>query len=188
MEYPEIDSTGELVCLRTGSDPERLAQSVAAGNSLLSTPAPDAPSWWDGTSWRAKPARPSSAHEWDIGAKFWRDSRSLQDARISRNGAMKAAMDSASSAQITVAGLTYDADPAAMAAMLQEVQLASLTPTAAINWTLANNVVRSHTLAQLRTVAQAIRTRNTANRAKYEARRAAISAALSIAAVDAVAW
>lgn len=188
MEYPEIDATGELVCIRTGSDYQKLLAAVAPGGALLVEQPPSVPSWWTGTQWMAKPPAPSAWHAWSPIAKTWTDPRTLDAAKTHKSAEMKAACDAAGLATITVAGYTYDADPDSLAAMAQEVQLGASTPTALIAWTLANNIVRSHTLTQLRNVALAIRTRNTANRARYEARRATITAATTHAAVAAVAW
>lgn len=188
MFYPEIDETGEHIADRSGSNYGLMLRDVAPGNSLLIELPPEVPSWWDGTRWVAKPARPSLQHTWDRVGKSWTDPRTLAQLKTDKAGEMRDALQRAGTAPITVAGFVYDADSAAMAAIAQEVQLGALTPTALINWTLANNTVRPHTLSQLRSVALAIRTRNTADRARYEARRATIAAAATPAAVAAVVW
>lgn len=83
MDYPEIDSNGEIVCLRTGSNYEAMLHSVPDGHSLLIVPAPSAPSWWSETAltWIAKPARPSDQHDWDPLKKTWCDRRTAEELR-----------------------------------------------------------------------------------------------------------
>lgn len=97
MQYPEIDSSGELVCTRSGSDYAMMLQSVGAGNSLLIVTAPEVPSWWDekALAWVAKPAKPSATHEWDRAAKAWRDPRTPDQIAADRLTAVRRARDSA---------------------------------------------------------------------------------------------
>jgi hypothetical protein len=190
QQYPEINALGELVCLRSDSNYSRMLASIAPGNSLLIDMPPAVPSYWDEALqvWVKKPEQPSPRHTWRAQTRAWTDDRSLDEAKADKIAEMRIERDRADAAQINIGGYSYDAHPAAMAAICQELQLAALTPTAVIQWTLANNLVQSHTLPQLRAVAVAIRARNTASRARYEARRASISTATTADAVSLLVW
>lgn len=188
MYYPEIDATGEHIANRSGSNYALLLQSLTPGNSLLTVAPPSVPSWWNGSGWAAKPAKPSDEHTWDATTKAWRDGRTLAGLKAAKAEQMRAAYGAAISAKLAVGGYIYDATADSLDAIAQEVQLGALTPTALIHWTLANNTVRAHTHAQLQAVAVAIRNRNTQARARYEARRSSVGSATTAAAVNAIVW
>jgi hypothetical protein len=98
LNFPEIDSTGELVCIRSGSNYALMVNSVAAGNALLIEPPPDVASWWDSAAlkWVVKPPQPDQHHEWDRLQKAWRDPRTVEQIesqqmavlRLQRNAAL----------------------------------------------------------------------------------------------------
>lgn len=97
MQYPEIDSRGELTCLRSGSNYELMVQSVAAGNSLLIVEPPAKPSWWDSAAlaWVAKPDRPSAFHVWDAAGKSWVDPRNAAEVDAQQMASLRQRRDAA---------------------------------------------------------------------------------------------
>ncbi|WP_409050123.1 phage tail assembly chaperone [Sphaerotilus sp.] len=91
MDFPEVDPSGEIICLRSGSSYERLLQSVAPGNALLIVPAPSVDAWWDSGAleWVLKPPRPVGLQEWDPVSKAWHDPRTADEIQADALAALR---------------------------------------------------------------------------------------------------
>ena len=122
------------------------------------------------------------------GALYWHDTRTLAEAQALRIAAMREARDAVLNGTFTWDGSTFDADQVSQTRLLGAVVAAlepGFDPTL---WRLADNTWRELTATQLRAVYQALQQHVRACFTQFGQREAAINAATTVAAVDAVTW
>lgn len=191
MYFPEIDETGELVCLRSGSNPALMLSSVGAGNSLLIVEPPSEPSWWDAQAlaWVTKPAQPSPWCEWNRAAKAWADPRTLAELRAARWAEIKLARAAAEAAPLAVDGRVFDADADSQRRIAGAVQLAVIAPAGwSLDWTLADNTTATLTAAEVIAVGVALGQQVSAVHAVARLLRTQIESAEDAPEINAITW
>lgn len=140
----------------------------------------------------AKAVRPANPARWSNAEMRWIDMRSLADAKSDRWRELKAARDAAEFGPFTWDGSTFDGDSASQSRIQGAAQLAMLAEAAgqglAIDWTLADNTVRTLGAADLIAVGVAMGEHIAAAHAIGRALRQQIEEAATFDAVAAVAW
>lgn len=148
---------------------------------------------YDATQAAAKADRPAyrQAH-WDNSTMAWVDDRTLDQLKASRWGVMLAARSADEFGPFVWDGSTFDGDERSQARIQSAVLLALLaaqTDTSfSIDWTLADNSVRTLTGANMIAVGQAMSVHVAAAHAAGRTKRTEIMAAANAADVDAVTW
>jgi hypothetical protein len=139
-----------------------------------------------------KPPCPSEHHRFDYATKQWTDPRTLQDHQSAKWLSIKQARDTAEFGGFTWAGSTFDSSPQAVQRISGAVQMAMLAQAAGqafgIDWTLADNTVRTLSGADMIAVGLALGQHVAACHVKARALRAQIEAAATVAQVEAVGW
>jgi len=141
---------------------------------------------------RKIPDRPNAVSTFDRISQQWVDQRILADVRITQWTAIKAARDAAlQQALITPYG-TFDCNAQAQAniinALLLLQNLAALGTPGSVNFTLADNTTIPLNVAQMVQVGLLLGAQTEAAYDKGVAKRAAINAASTVAAVEAITW
>ena len=132
---------------------------------------------------------PGPHHVFDFAAKQWVDPRSLLQLKADQWVAIKAARDAAEFGGFTWDGSTFDSDLTSQSRIQGAVQLAGLDPANfSLDWTLADNSVRTLSAAQMTAVGAALGVHVAAQHALGRTLRSQIEAATTAAEVDAVAW
>lgn len=102
------------------------------------------------------PARPSPKHQFDWGTHTWVDPRTLADLRAAKWEAIKLARAQAEFGGFVWDGDTFDSDRMSQSRIQGAAQLAQLVPEFTIDWTLADNSVRTLSAADMVAVGTAM--------------------------------
>lgn len=137
---------------------------------------------------RHKGDRPSNAHIFDYTTKQWVDPRSLEDHKSAQWALIKAARNEAEFGGFTWDGSIFDSDQVSQARIQGAVLLAANNPDFVIDWTLADNTVRSLTADDLITISQALGEHVALQHSRARDARALIDQATSISEVQAVSF
>lgn len=134
-------------------------------------------------------APPSDWAAFNIDTGQWVDPRPITKRKTDRWATIKAERQRREYAGFTWDGSTFDSDPISQSRIQGAVQLASLDPaTFSIDWTLADNTVRTLSGANMVAVGTALAQHVTALHITTRGLRAQIEAATTAAEVDAVVW
>lgn len=137
----------------------------------------------------AFPEQPSPQHVFDWDSHAWVDPRSLADLKAEKWVAIKAARDAAEFGGFTWDGSVFDSDLISQSRIQGATQLAGLAPmTFSLDWTLADNSVRTLNAMQMIAVGEALGAHVATQHSIGRSLRAAIEAATSAAELDAIAW
>lgn len=141
---------------------------------------------------REMPARPSPEHTWDYASQAWVDARTLDAVKAQRWAQIKAQRDAVEFGGFTWSGDEFDSDAESQARIMGAVQMALIAAQAeqpfAIDWTLADNTVRSMSAADIVSAGLALGEHVAAAHGVARTLRAAIDACTTAAEVEAVAW
>lgn len=204
MDYAIIDSTGELRLVLTAAGPTLDARGNKVYPDLvaLNTPAgctwmEGAPAfevgWWDGTVWRERPAAPQPWSQWDAATKTWIDARTLGEAKAQQWVVVSAGRDATIFGTLTWNGSVFQIDNDSQQRIQGAVMLAQLAQGAGLNgwtidWTLADNTVRTLSIADMVAVGLALGSFVQANWNKATTLRAQIEAAQTVDQAAAIVW
>lgn len=143
----------------------------------------------DNGAFVAFPAQPSPQHVFDWDSHAWIDPRSLADLKAEKWVAIKAARNAAEFGGFTWDGSVFDSDLISQSRIQGATQLAGLAPmTFSLDWTLADNSVRTLNAMQMIAVGEALGAHVATQHSIGRSLRAAIEAATSAAELDAIAW
>ena len=151
----------------------------------------DMPAPWllipDSFSWAA---RPSAQHKpmYAAGVVSWTDARTLAQARAAHITAMRDARDAQINGTFTWDGSQFDADQVSQTRLLGAVVAASSSNFEPVTWRLADNTWRELSAANVAAVYTALQLHVRSHFVTFAAREAAINAATTVSAVDAVTW
>ena len=122
------------------------------------------------------------------GALYWHDTRTLAQTRLDRIAAMRAAREAAIASPFTWDGSSFDADQVSQTRLLG-VFIASQAPAwPGQLWRLANNDWRLLDASDMADVWAALQAHLAEHFTTFATREAAINAAATLAAVDAITW
>lgn len=185
-----VDGYGEILRTLLGSA-GNLPANVRHGEALVlrDPPAPNA--WWDFECecWNVPDPRPSTDHVWDPQAKYWRDTRQLDDVKAARWEAIKRSRDSEETDVFTWRGLKVDADKERVNGAVTRALLAKIQgqPYADV-WTLADNSTIPVTAEDVIDMGRTLGDHVAACHAKARALRELINNATTIEQVEAINW
>ena len=103
-----------------------------------------------------KAERPSQNHRFDYATKEWIDPRSLQDLKDARWAEVRRERDSAEFGGFTWDGSRFDSDALSQQRITGAVTLAMMNSAYLVDWTLADNTVRSLNAADMIAVGVAL--------------------------------
>lgn len=186
--FSAVDSNGQVLYRGDGDDPGVLAVD---GVAVVYALPPSDRHYWAG-AWVDMGTAPSPVHTWDWTTHQWVDARTLSAAKETRWEAMKAARDAAEFGGFTWDGSDFDSGPMSQSRIQGAALMATLAAQAgqpfSIDWTLADNTVRTLSGADMIAAGQAMALHIEAQHETGRAVRAAIMAATTLAEVDAVQW
>ena len=136
----------------------------------------------------ALPPQPSEHHVFNYTTKQWDDPRTLADLKAAQWELIKQARSNAEYAGFTWDGSVFDSDAISQNRITGAVTLAQLSPGFTIDWTLADNTVRTLNQADMIAVGVALGQHVQTQFTKAQALRVAIEAATTPEDVAAVVW
>lgn len=132
--------------------------------------------------------KPSFFHQWDWLQLRWIDGRDLQNLKDCQWQSIKAARTDNEYAGFTWDGSTFDSDAISQQRITGAVTLAQMSPEFVIDWTLADNTVRTLIREEMVAVGIALGVHVQTQFAKAQALRVAIEAATTQTEIEAVVW
>ena len=135
---------------------------------------------------RHKGDRPSEAHVFDYSTKTWVDPRTLDEHKTAQWALIKAARNEAEFGGFTWDGSVFDSDQVSQARIQGAVLLASSSPDFVVDWTLADNTVRSLTADDLSAISQALGEHVSLQHSRARNARALLDQATTLSEVQAV--
>jgi hypothetical protein len=136
----------------------------------------------------AKPPQPSLHHTFSYATKQWEDPRTLADLKAAQWAQVKQARSQAEYAGFTWDGSVFDSDAISQQRISGAVTLAQMSPDFVIDWTLADNRVRTLVRAEMVAVGIALGMHVQAQFSKAQGLRLQIEAASTPEQVAAVVW
>lgn len=134
------------------------------------------------------PPRPSEHHTFDWSTHTWVDPRTLADLKNAKWEEIKHERNRVEFGGFEWDGSWFDSDRLSQSRIQGAAQLAQLTPDFSIDWTLADNSVRTLDAEQMVAVGLALGLHVNAAHAHARAIRAQIEAATTAEAVNAITW
>ena len=134
------------------------------------------------------PNKPSTHHKFDYPTKTWVDPRSLEDHKTAQWALIKAARSEAEFGGFTWDGSIFDSDQVSQARIQGAVLLATSDPDFVVDWTLADNTVRSLTADDLIAISQALGEHISLQHSRARDARALLDQATSISEVQSISF
>ncbi len=135
------------------------------------------------------PPKPNKFCVYDYDANIWVDPRTIQNFKDAKWVEIKAARSAAEYGGFAWDGSTFDSDAASQQRIIGASQLASLNPSAfEIDWTLADNTVRTLSAADMQAVGVALGQHVNGQYVHARTLREQIEAAATKEEVDAISW
>jgi hypothetical protein len=149
-------TTGEVLYSGTADVPSALESPIVG---IVEEICP-ANSYRDSSSWVSMPSQPSKNHEWNWQSKSWVDTRTLDDLKENKWESLRAKRNAAESGGFTWDGSTFDSDPVSQG-KIQGAALAALIALSrgrpfSVDWTLANNSIRTLSAEEMIDVGEAM--------------------------------
>ena len=148
--------------------------------------------YWDGASFVSIPPKPGAIYVWDWVAKQWLDPRTIANLKSEQWTAIKSQRSALEFGGFTWDGSAFDSDPQAQARIQGGVQLATIAASQSqpfsIDWTLADNTVRTLSGADMIAVGMTLAGHVQTVHAIARTLRLQIEAATTLAEVEAVVW
>ena len=131
---------------------------------------------------------PNTFYRYDLELGAWVDPRPLHELQAEKWAEIKRNRDTAEFGGFTWDDSQFDSDAISQSRIQGAIQLSAMVPGFTIDWTLANNTVRTMNAADLANVAAALGMHVAAQHDKARTLRSQIEAATTVAEVDAVTW
>ena len=144
--------------------------------------------WLDANGHHELPPKPGSSHVFNYTTKQWEDPRTLADLKAAQWNLIKQARSNAEYAGFTWDGSVFDSDAISQNRITGAVTLAQLSPGFTIDWTLADNTVRTLNQADMIATGVALGAHVQTQFAKAQGLRLQIDAASTPGQVAAVVW
>ncbi len=136
----------------------------------------------------SKGVKPSPHHIFDYENKQWVDPRTLQDFKSAKWEEIKLAKDAAEFGGFDWNGSRFDSDAISQSRIQLYVQLAAMSPAFFIDWTLADNSVRTLDAAGMAAVGAALGAHVSAQHMLARGLRMQIDAATSSTQLENINW
>ena len=147
-------ATGRVVSSGTTQLPQSLVSDTL--DVLVGAQARPGASYVDAGCVVEIPVKPSVHHVFDWAAKAWLDPRSLQDFKVARWVEVRRERDVAEFGGFSWDGSRFDSDALSQQRITAAVTLAMMNSAFSIDWTLADNTVRTLTAADMIAVGVAL--------------------------------
>ena len=192
IQFTCVDSTtGQIHFQGSADDPSVLA---TPGVSVIGSLAPSN-TYWNGSAWTAIPPNPNPVYTWDWPSHTWLDARTLAQVQAAQIAMLNAAYQNAIVQPVSYTSKggvtkTFQADPQSQQNLAYELATytaAAATPTG-YYWVAADNTQVPFTFADLQGLAAAMGAPGFPAFAHLQTQKAAVAAAATIAAVQAVVW
>ena len=134
------------------------------------------------------PNKPSTHHKFDYSTKTWVDPRSLEDHKSAQWALIKAARSEAEFGGLAWDGSIFDSDQVSQARIQGAVLLATNNPNFVVDWTLADNTVRSLTTDDLNAISQALGEHVTLQHSRARDARALLDQATTLSEVQSISF
>lgn len=131
---------------------------------------------------------PFDGAQYHVPSKRWVDARTIGQAKAEKWQKIKAARDDAEFGGFDWDGSRFDSNQKSQARILGAVQMAALAQDYSVDWTLADNTVRTLSASDLSEVGIALAAHVAAQHAKARAMRQRIDAAATIEQLKLIAW
>lgn len=131
---------------------------------------------------------PSTYHTFNYSTHLWEDLRSIEQVRLSKWEEIKKVRTNIEYGGFDWDGSTFDSDPTSVQRISGSVLLAQLNPSYTVDWTLADNTVRTLSAADLLQVAMSLGSHVQSCFVHGQALRDLINNATTIAEVEAITW
>ena len=189
MRYCIYDTTGRI--LKFGVAPDEVLPMLEQEGSVLDIGdafCDDVVQYVEDGELVAMPPRPGPTFIFDYALKQWVDPRTLDQIKAAKWELIKAARDAAEFGSFVWDGSEFDADALSQQRIIGAAQLAEINPAFEIDWTLADNSVRTLNAAQMKSVGTALGAHVNAQHVKARGLRTQIENATTRAEVEAVTW
>lgn len=182
-----INANGEPLRWGNCSDKDVAIQASKAGESVIAELPPSPNHFRKGSQWVDRGPKPAMS-TWDAQQEVWVDTRTLAKARADRIDAMRAARDAMLYGGFTWDGSPFDSDERTQS-VISGMAFAATQP----DWIdeyfrLADNTWRLLDATDMLAVWAAMKAHIRAAFGQFATREAAINAAATVAAVDAITW
>ena len=181
-------ATGQVLSRGIASDPSALETDEVRVFEGIQAPETV---YFDTPLWRDIPPRPSPHHTWAWDSKTWA-APALDTLRAAQWKAIKIARSAFEFGGFTWDGSAFDSDSKSQSRIMGAAQLATLAQLAgepfAIDWTLADNAVRSLSAADMLAVGRAMGVHIATAHATGRVLRAALEDATTPEAIAAISW
>lgn len=134
------------------------------------------------------PFRPNANCRFNWQSKTWEDPRTLADLKAQQWTQIKQSRSAAEYAGFTWDGSTFDSDAISQQRITGAVTMAQLNPAFEIDWTLADNTIRTLSAPDMISVGLALGVHVATVFAKGQALRAQIEAAATREEVESIVW
>ena len=190
IKFITYKASGEIT--GSGSCPGAMLELQSRPNEGVLVMQSDA-SWADNYVSEAgdvisKGKQPSPHHIFAYAMKQWVDPRGLEDLKIAKWAEIKAARDSEEFGGFDWGGSRFDSNAISQNRIPVYVQLAVMSPAFTIEWTLADNSVRTLDAAGMAAVGAALGAHVAAQHAQARSLRLQIDAATSLAQLENINW
>jgi len=189
-----IDSGGVFRRGTIGSDEacDAMAAAAVSGEYVVNSYPPGMDYYWADGIWVARPERTYSSDQWDAVSKQWVDVRELAVRKADKWADLKQRRGEEEFGGFTWDGSTFDSDPQSQSRIQGAAQLATLAMIASqafsVDWTLADNTVRTLTGADMLAVGQQMGVHIMTTHATGRALREAIEAATTPEQLESIVW
>jgi len=191
IQYIEVTPNGKIVNAGTAyvDTLENIYKSTS-NNCLVETPDKVNPyeTYYDQESVITFSPKPSTNHVFDYNIKQWVDPRTLDDLKLQQWEAIKVQRTTAEYAGFTWDGSVFDSDAISQQRIAGAVQLATLSSLFTINWTLADNTVRTLNQQQMLAVGLTLGYHINTVFTKGQALRSSIESASTKEAIESICW
>ena len=189
MEFTILDINGKVIGTASCDSSEiETYMSINNGYEYIVGGGGLEDRYFDGLVMQVIPTRPSPNHVFNYVTKQWEDPRTLLDLKESQWHSIKQARALAEYAGFTWNGSVFDSDAISQNRITGAVTLAQLSPSFTIDWTLADNTVRTLNQVEMFQVGAALGTHVQTQFAKGQLLRVQIEAATTKEAIEAITW
>ena len=139
-------------------------------------------------AFHAIPEKPAGHYSFDYSKKAWVDPRTLEEHKTAQWALIKAARNEAEFGGFAWDGSIFDSDQVSQARIQGAVLLATNNPNFVVDWTLADNTVRSLTTDDLNAISQALGEHVALQHSRARNARALLDQATTLSEVQAISF
>ena len=185
--YFAVAEDGRII-LSGACDDDQLQHQTVSGGVIIEGLADYKTQYWDGEKLVSKGQRPSPHHAFNYTTRQWEDPRTLADFKAQKWAEIKSKRFDAEYAGFEWDGSRFDSDAISQQRLSGAVLSAQMSPSFSIDWTLADDTVRTLNQADMIAVGVALGAHVQTGFSKGQALRERIESAATREEVAAVVW